>query len=263
MKGMLKADFRRAFGTGIWYIAGAMMLLQVMCLLNYMPYPYDSVVALLDFSTGIGRFQTLSPIAACMGFSTSFYRDQKAGFGTMQRTRATARQYCLSKCIACALSAMCGVAICMWALVAMFRLGGHPLLDVEASTDQAKMEFATMGILLMSGHIHLYIAILIFYRALAAGAWALIGLWVSAWIPNIFAILMLPYMFIFASVYILTDRLKWPISIYKLEYGRVEGFPSMQFEFALTVLVFVSLMVLFSYLFTKCVLRRYCLCKAR
>lgn len=263
MRGMLRADLRRAFGVGIWYTAGAMLVLQFMCLLDFLPSAYDSVVALIDYSTGIGRFQSLSPIAACLGFSAAFYQDQKTGFGTMQRTRATAKQYCLSKCIACSLSAMCGVVIGMVLLIVILRLGGHPLLDMEASTDLALAEARNLGPLLEDGHTYLYIAIMVFYRALAAGAWALMGLWISTWIPNIFAIMMLPYILVFGSVYILSTRMNWPISLYKLEYGRVKGLPNAQVEFILTTCVFILLMLLFAYLFTTCVYRRYYQCEKR
>ena len=67
MRGMLRADLRRAFGVGIWYTAGAMLVLQFMCLLDFLPSAYDSVVALIDYSTGIGRFQSLSTYSSMFG----------------------------------------------------------------------------------------------------------------------------------------------------------------------------------------------------
>lgn len=241
----LRSDMRRAFGINMLLIAIGTVAVQFLSLMDFWGEKMSLIYA-LDVSTGIGKFQFLAPSVACLGFANAVYVDMKSGYDKFLHMRCGYRNYCVSKCIACGLSAFCGVALGMAAFFLSYYVQGCPLIDE--------------GLWLYSGWSTdrplAYIASRTLYRAIAGSAWSMLGLFISVYMPNPFVIRIMPFIVVYMATYVFNTIMGLPSSIYSLECGTLD-FASPAAEMGAILAVFLTLAILFALAFAHGLKRRY------
>lgn len=253
MSGILKTDLRRAFSGNFVFIMLGTIGVQLLCMLDYFGYELSSVIYLFELTANIGKFTVLMPSVACLGYAGGYAADVNSGFITFEQLRTRFTPYCISKCISAYISAVCAVAAGMIGYSAILMLMGAPFVD--ETTVEMLGYGKDFGALIGSGHAVLFWAIKVFFRAISCGAYAMLGLMLSAFMPNVFILRVMPFIVINISKYVMVALLHMNFSLYTLEYNgyRMEGaLPN----FIATTATFLLLALLFAAIFCMTARRR-------
>lgn len=253
MSRILKTDLCRAFSFNFLFVMLGTVCVQLLCMLDYFGYKLDSVVYLFELTANIGKFTVLMPSVACLGYVGGYAADVRSGYIKFERLRTNLMSYCVSKCIAAYISAVCAVALGMICFTAILMLMGAPFID----DDTIKMlgNSKTMRLLIGEGRSGLFWAIKVFFRAISCGAYAMLGLMLSAFIPNVFILRVMPFIVVNISKYVMLAILHTNFSIYTLEYNGYD-MEGVALNFIATTATFLMLALLFAAIFCVTARRR-------
>lgn len=253
MSRILKTDLCRAFSFNFLFVMLGTVCVQLLCMLDYFGYKLDSVVYLFELTANIGKFTVLMPSVACLGYVCGYAADVRSGYIKFERLRTNLMSYCVSKCIAAYISAVCAVALGMICFTAILMLMGAPFID----DDTIKMlgNSKTMRLLIGEGRSGLFWAIKVFFRAISCGAYAMLGLMLSAFIPNVFILRVMPFIVVNISKYVMLAILHTNFSIYTLEYNGYD-MEGVALNFIATTATFLMLALLFAAIFCVTARRR-------
>ncbi len=144
-----------------------------------------------------GVYHLMFILMCTIPYSTSFCMDFNSNNIKYSVVRSSVSSYSLSKVLSCAIAG--GLAIALGTLI--FILGAsffRPLVDSTKEISDAYLA-TTGGELLSQGKYILYFSIYICLSFFKGFLWSVVGLLISAYIPNIFVALSSP--FILAYVY--------------------------------------------------------------
>lgn len=208
------------------------------------------VMTIIDWSTGIAQFQVLVPSVACMGYAVSYCMEKKSDFIIQKLLRVSVTKYGISKIISVYLSAMAGSLLGYAVFVLILFVCGNNLqydntvLGIELTLGQNES--------LAAG---LYIACYIYYRVIACGAYALLGLAISGVFIDVYATKVFPFIIIYLSKFITLNTFKMNKSIYSVEFGSLYWHNPLG-ELIFTTSLFVGMAVLFGGVFLAMITRR-------
>ncbi len=199
-KGVLSTDLRRAFGPQFCLCVILIAAIHIRAVWLSFNAGWDcSVISLYNEAVTVENYmQTLIPILVSTVFSTAFLDDLHSEFYRFQLMRCTRVQYCGAKLSACALSAF----LSMWLGIALFLLtmkSRFPLLiseDIARSYESAYI--LNGGLLLQKGCPLAYLMMAVSLRSIAMIFWPLCAIAVSAYIPNRFVVLGMPWLLDYA-----------------------------------------------------------------
>lgn len=246
-------DLQRAFGSisfflavvgvAIIYYAGARSEI------NYAP----DVLLLFKYSTEASGFHKLILLFCVLPYTISFCEDWNSNYIKAIVIRSGLRQYAISKMISCAFSA----GISVWMGIALFiapLMVNIPLVSTTAGNYEAFATQTLAGEWLLEGRYLLYFAVYIYLASLAGAFWAVVGLCASAFIPNKFVALFIPFIGFYILVFFTYEFPVW-LQLSKIANGDIGiagTFPSLLYA----TLLFAVLFFLVGLLFMKMVARR-------
>lgn len=199
-KGVLSTDLRRAFGSRFCLCVVLIAAIHIRSVWFSFNAGWEcSVVSLYNEAVKIENYmQTLIPILVSAVFSTSFLDDLYSEFYRFQLMRCSRAQYFSAKLIACVLSAF----LSMWLGMVLFLLAmgsRFPLLmpeDIVLSYESAYM--LNGSVFLQKGHSLAYLMTAVTLRSIAMIVWPLCAMAVSAYVPNRFVVLGMPWLLDYA-----------------------------------------------------------------
>lgn len=189
----LSIDIKRAFCSigflisviGIWlvYYVGAR---------SEISYASD-VLLLFKYSTGASGFNKIIILFCALPYTTSFCVDWNSKYiRSISIRMGSKKNYAICKIIACALSS--GIAVALGLILFIVPLTFKiPLVSTTGGNFEAFATQTLGGELLVKGHYVMYFAIYIYLAFLSGAFWSLVGLWISAYIPNKFVALFMPF----------------------------------------------------------------------
>ncbi len=205
----------------------------------------------MSYVVNLSYFVYLYVFLASVPYVTSFCGDQNCQYIKPMVVRCGVRRYCVSKILGCALSAYLVIMVGLL-LTSGLVLLRYPMFN-GYSYDLLTPPFNELahGPVPMLYFIFQYSCL-----GMNGALWAVVGLTVSAWLPNRFVALASPLFF----YYILTDLLsKWlPAWISPFSLGKgadVLGLPAWP-TFLYITGVFIVLIILVGLVFTHLVKRR-------
>ncbi|MBX4262783.1 hypothetical protein KTC96_23275 (plasmid) [Clostridium estertheticum] len=197
----ISMDVRRAFcsfgfllailGVCMVYYAGAMTF-----------FSYADILFMFKYATEGSSFNHVLLLFCALPYTTSFCNDWNSKYIRSIIARMGTKRYAASKIISCALSS--GTAMVLGILLFIFPLLLRiPLVATNARLANYKQFVATLGgSFLLNGHFIMYFIIYIYLAFLAAAFWSVLGLCVSAYIPNKFVALFTPFIGLYVLAYI-------------------------------------------------------------
>lgn len=199
--GNARLDFRRAYFSFGFIIAVVGMCLALISgastegsmIKNGADVLYLYIVA------HVQGFSMLSVIFATMPFATSFCTDWNTQFIRPTIIRTTIKNYGISKVFTTALSGGSAVALGEVLFILLLRLY-LPLVDRQGHMFANAVSDPVYGSLLSGGNYAAYFASRILLAFFAAAFFAVLALWISTYITNVFVTLASPIL----SFYILT-----------------------------------------------------------
>lgn len=235
------------------YIISPIFLIAVLAAFAIMIYPNrESLKYIFEFPQSylyyvgsvhtFGTFDLFAPAIAAIPFGAAFYNDFKSGYGKFILTRTSRSKYLAAKVLSCGITG--GLAIFLPNLLFDIFLWIFARPQTE-SDNKAFPQEAIAKLESLNGGLNLML-ILLALAFLFGAAWALVGLAVSAFIPNKFAAYASPFMIYFAASLILAqseETLKFsPINML---YPNYRGIPSMWFCFIYQSVLIIAAAVIF------------------
>lgn len=177
----------------------------------YQDFPGQDVYYYFDLFRGLSMYKKLLAVFAAVPFCASFCSDWNCQYIKPVIVRCGLKRYTISKVAACFLSAFATVFLGLCLFILLF-LTKQPLYP-----DQPASEFALppFGSLVKSPIPALYILAEVCVLSMACALWAVVGLAISAYIPNRFVAIATP---LIASYLLerLTGYLPYFLDLYKL-----------------------------------------------
>lgn len=210
MKGIFPAlsmDIRRAFGSVGFFLAAFGV-----CMVYYAGartfFSYADILFMFKYATGGSSFNHVLLLFCALPYTTSFCNDWNSKYIRSVVARMGTRRYALCKIISCALSSGTAMVlgIILFTLPLTLRI---PLVDTSSRLANYQQFITTLGGgFLLNGHFIMYFIVYIYLAFLAAAFWSVLGLCVSAYIPNKFVALFTPFIGLYVLAYITS---KFPI----------------------------------------------------
>ncbi|CAH1215439.1 hypothetical protein PAECIP111893_03970 [Paenibacillus plantiphilus] len=206
--GILSMDLKRAFGSsgfllailGVWliYYAGAGSEIE------YAP----DVLLLFKYSTQASGFNKIIILCCVLPYTISYCIDWNSKYMRPVVIRVGSFRYALSKIIACGLSSAMAVVVGIILFIVPFAI--HiPLVSPVAGNFEAFATGTLGGELLLDGQYVSYFVVYIYLAALAGAFWAIVGLCASAFMPNKFVALFLPFIGLYVLNFITVEFPIW------------------------------------------------------
>lgn len=231
-------------------------------------YPNRDVLSIFQYVHDVGLFETMLPICCAIPFGLSFYFDWSSQCISFQVIRSGKKSYIVSKVIACAVSGGLAALVAMIIFVVLMRMTSPLVITTEGvytsflSAHEYLLQnpgtpntLSCLAPILLSGkHISYFIAT--FYLIFLYCAFgAVIGLCISAAIPNPFVTIFSPFIFLFLSHLLFNNLPSYldPTSVSKGNFSIV-GSPVIHLLYA--TLYFVLLITILGIVFYNLVNRR-------
>lgn len=180
---MLPSDRRRVFGPWVWACAFLYFLLRFYNILYMLDEPENSALIVFQFSGTLGLGAQILPLLCALPAAGAFAREYTCGFSSPAVLRAGKSRYLRSKVLGAALS---GGLVPAVGDIAFFAL-----LHVLYRYDPAGAEalYGSEGMIAVAfagiwGYLSFFLGIVLIHF-FAGMFWALSGLVVSAWFPNL------------------------------------------------------------------------------
>ena len=234
------------------YIISPTFAVAVLAALAIMAQPiFDSLKAIfispqsyLYYINGVhtlGSFDLFAPVIAAAPCSAAFYNDLGSDYLKFILPRTSRIKYLLAKTFTCGITGGLAILLPSFILFAYIWIFGKPHLsdtNVLQGSIFSNIEYANNGLNVM--------IILLLLSFLFGFAWSLIGLAVSAFIPNKYAALAAPFMIYFAASTALSltnESLVFsPINMLYPNYSQI---PSIAFCFIYQLLLIAISAVIF------------------
>ncbi len=246
-------DLGRSFGTLNFYVT----LLSV-CVIYYMGAWSElgtakDILLLFKYSGEGSTFNMLMVMVCVLPYSTSFCSDWNSQNIRSCVIRTGCVKYCLSKVISCALSSGCAMMLGM-VLFLISLLPRLPLVSVRATNYEYFATRTLAGEFLLQNQYIKYFLVYILLGFLTGALWSIVGLFISAYVPNKFVIICGPFI-----IYYFLNLISYSFPIYlrleKVYTGKcILGGTWTSLFYA--VFLFIVLSVTVSILFTRSVKRR-------
>ena len=195
--GMLKADFYRAFFS-MEFVIGIVSTIAIFYFGSIgMMERQASAVAAFNNTYKYNNISELLFLAATFAYSASFCTDWQTKFHYSLIIRGKTVSYALSKCIAAMV--MGGLSVAVGAFLFIGCICMHQP-DMLPSAMEIEVEFSpqAFGDLLMMGKAGLFFVSYIYVIFLQAAFFSMVGLLVSAYLPNKYAAYISPFILAFA-----------------------------------------------------------------
>lgn len=234
------------------YIISPIFAVAVLAGLAIMVYPiFDSLKAIfirpqsyLYYINGVhtfGSFDLFAPVIAAAPCSAAFYNDFGSGYCKFILPRTSRIKYLLSKVFICGITGGLAVFLPNFILFVYLLTFGKP-----HSSDMNILQGSILGGIEYANNGLNVIMILLLLSFLFGSAWSLIGLTVSAFIPNKYVALVAPFMIYFAmstTLSLTDDSLVFsPINMLYPNYSQI---PSVSFCFIYQLILIVMSAVIF------------------
>jgi len=241
-------DLRRAFlSSGFWMAAIAMCVLYYMGIWNQIKFAEDFLY-LFKYSTDISGLNPLITMLCVLPYTNSFCSDWNSQYSKFIVIRSGQENYSISKCIACALSSGCAISLGM----ILFFISSIPWIKFVSPVAANFQFFSTQtlgGSFLLHGQYSLYFLSYVYLAFLAGAFWSVVGLCISAYIPNKFVALCTP--FIAARIlFFITAKFPVWLRLDKITEGSciINGtFLSLSYATLIYVLFIIGACLLFLY----------------
>ena len=230
------------------YIFSPLFAVAVIAALALMIYPifgnltriFDHPQPYLYYINGIhtfGTFDLFAPAIAAIPCGAAFYNDYGSGFCKFILPRTSKIKYLLAKAFTCGITGGLALFLPNFLLFGFILLFGNPHsseLNLLQGSVLGSIEHANNGVNVM--------LVLLLLAFLFGAGWALVGLAVSAFIPNKFAAAASPFMIYFAlSTALSLDDNCFIFSPMNMLYPNALAIPSITFcVIYLLVLIVVS-----------------------
>lgn len=203
----------------------------------------------------IGVYHIMFILMCTIPYSTSFCMDFNSKNIKYSVVRSSVSSYSWSKVLSCAIAG--GLAIALGTLIFVFSTSlFRPLVDSTMGISEGYLA-TTGGELLSQGKYILYFSIYICLSFFKGFLWSVVGLLISAYIPNIFVALSSP--FILAYVHrIITEALHIKFNVERICNGTVENVigGSTWLTLAVGILKIIGITFLLGIAFNRKVKRR-------
>ncbi len=234
------------------YIISPIFAVAVLAALAIMVHPiFESLKSIftipqsyLYYISGIhtfGSFDLFAPVIAAAPCSAAFYNDFGSGYCKFILPRTSRIKYLLSKIFTCGITGGLAIFIPNFILYIYLFAFGKP-----HSSDMNILQGSILGAFEYTNNGLNVMIILLFLSFLFGFAWSLIGLTVSAFIPNKYVALVAPFMIYFAlsTMLSLTDEslVFSPINMLYPNYSQI---PSVSFCFIYQLILIVTSAVIF------------------
>ncbi len=205
--GTLKSDFRRAVFS--WHFLFSALLVAVVYISSgYYEFNYNfknnyDVATMFNFLHNVGTYVTMIILSSTFCYSSSFCTDWQEKSIFPYAIRSGQKNYCCSKVLSCAFAG--GIAPVLGLLLFIISLSFFfPLLDERgglfgSAIDQINgtTSYACLMPVVISKNGPLYFFLLLYLVFLVCAFWAVVGLTVSAIVPNKFVAIFSPYLIFF------------------------------------------------------------------
>lgn len=234
------------------YIISPIFAVAVLSALAIMAHPiFDSLKAIfinpqsyLYYISGVhtfGSFDLFAPVIAAAPCSATFYNDFGSGYCKFILPRTSRIKYLLSKIFTCGVTGGLAVFLPNFILFIYLFAFGKP-----HSSDMNILQGSTLGAIEYTNNGLNVMIILLLLSFLFGFAWSLIGLAVSAFIPNKYVALVAPFLTYFAlsTTLSLTDEslVFSPINMLYPNYSQI---PSIAFCFTYQLILIAMSAVIF------------------
>lgn len=182
---------------------------------------YTDLVSLLDLITGVGAFTWVIPCVGTLCYAGSFVTEYSQGYVRYKYMRVGVGRYAIQKCVATFISACAAIfmGIFLYAVYA-YTVCGQIINPEVLGNYIPYVDSSSFYILIARGHYVEYLLLLTFFRGLAAGMCALIGLCLSTVWKNGYIALFSPAVLIYFKDYVLNWlSIDLRISLKSLEFG--------------------------------------------
>lgn len=162
------------------------------------------VLHFFRFLNSVGTFEVMLVLCCVIPYTSSFCSDWNSKYICSIRIRTSTDKYSVSRVVSCAISG--GLAIAMGILLFILILSfKYPLVDINGGMFQSyimELEYNTeyqsclLPLLVNENYIAFY-ALSIYLIFLFGAFWSVVGLCISALIPNIFVALCSPFILYF------------------------------------------------------------------
>lgn len=245
---------RQLLASPVFYLS--ILMVFALCVLSAKETIFDITIPridlayVLDLIMDMSHFQQLLILLAALPFAAGFCNDWCCQYIRPVVVRSGVKKYALSKVLVCALSAFLVILIGM----SLFFVIVGFLLPV-AHPNPINEPVPPYGVFLEGPAPFLYLLCVCSLFALSASLWAVIGLAVSARLPNKFVAICTP---LIASYVLpeLTLYLPSPCNLYFLARGRNILHQGAVVSFLYCAGVFLALIAVAGYLFYWTVKRR-------
>jgi len=143
-------------------------------------------------------FSILYIIFATLPFATSFCTDWNNQFIRPTVIRTNIKNYGISKIFSCAISGGSAVALGEILFILLLRLY-FPLVDSQSHMFANAVSDPIYGSLLLSGNFITYFVLHVIVSFFAATFFAVLALWISTYLTNVFVTFSSPILFFFFS----------------------------------------------------------------
>lgn len=182
---------------------------------------YSDLVSLLDLITNVGAFTWVIPCVGTLCYAGSFVNEHSQGYVRYKYMRIGVGRYAIQKCAATFISACAAIfiGIFLYAVYAYTVCGR--IIDPDVLDNYiVYADSFSFYVLLSCGQYVEYLLLLTFFRGLAAGMCALIGLFISTVWKNGYIALFSPAILIYFKDYALSWLSIYPsISLKNMEFG--------------------------------------------
>ena len=241
--------FRQAHGWKLYFsvIAGLVLILRPLFASNMLGHwAMYSEVELLSVPLATSDFTPFSVVFCLLPFAESFCDDYGSGYVHHIVTRISPRRYVLQRCLSTAISGGIVMGSIMALTILVCILLGAPVTSMDDMHFLENTLWNKAGLLyIWNGNLMYMMRILIAF--LFGCVWSLVGLAVSAFVPNRYVTLVFPFV-LYQFLWFLFNELPFnPVYMFR---GDSDCIPSLGFLFSYqfgwiglcTVLSYVGIM---------------------
>lgn len=263
--GILRSDLRRAFASRRLLFVALLVYAVYMASGYYeFKYAFDTyrdVATLFGFVSYTGAYSTMLILSASFCYSASFCTDWQEKAVYLYCIRGKTNNYCIARVLSCALAGGIAPVLGLCGFVATFAFC-FPLLSARGGLYGSAIEemvgrpsdYSALSPVIISENGALYFALLFYLIFLVCALYAVIGLTVSAVIPNRFVAFFTPYLLFFLESMFLDNT----------PFNKTVNILAGNFSFGLNVfgdllvitLIIGSLIALLGWFFTTMVKRK-------
>ncbi|MGM9641224.1 MAG: hypothetical protein ACI3V3_07635 [Faecousia sp.] len=192
----MKVDLRRSLLSGSFLLTVALLLvMQYLAVFSMLTNASEGAFAwpyYLNFANAINSMPTTVLFIACVCYSWSYCRDRDSGFYDQAVQRVGFRSYCLSRLVSTALSAFLAGILAV-SLFALYLMTLAPLGDDPIGYIGQPAYMTLVG----EGRVGLFFLLRCVHTGLLCAMASVLGLAVSAFIPNTHVAIFSPYLLFF------------------------------------------------------------------